>query len=44
MDKNKLQEFCQKHKNDLPDYETNRVGGTDHQPIFKSSVTLHPKT
>ena len=40
MDKNKLQEFCQKHKNDLPDYETNRVGGTDHQPIFKSSVTI----
>ena len=40
MDKNKLQEFCQKHKNDLPDYDTNRIGGTDHQPIFKSSVTI----
>jgi len=40
MDKNKLQEFCQKHKNDLPDYETNRIGGEDHQPIFKSSVTI----
>jgi hypothetical protein len=38
--KNKLQEYYQKQKKALPTYKSNRVGGTDHKPIWQSIVTL----
>jgi hypothetical protein len=39
--KNELQEYMQKRKLALPTYETMRHGGTDHEPLWISQVTLH---
>ncbi len=39
--KNRLQELCQKNHLSLPRYKTGRVGGSDHNPIWKSTVTLY---
>lgn len=38
--KNQLQEFWQAHGDRLPGYETKRVGGVDHKPLYQSTVTL----
>jgi hypothetical protein len=38
--KNKLQEHFQKNKQELPKYNTMRIGGDDHNPIWKSKVLL----
>jgi hypothetical protein len=40
MEKNILQEYFQKNSLPLPKYETKRYGGVDHEPMFKSAVTL----
>ena len=39
--KNELQEYMQKHRLALPTYETMRHGGSDHDPLWISQVTLH---
>ncbi len=36
--KNKLQEIIQRDGGPIPKYITSRIGGTEHQPIFKSLV------
>jgi len=36
----KLQEIVQGKTKELPQYKTEKVGGTDHDPIFLSTVTL----
>lgn len=38
--KNLLQEFCVKHKHDLPIYDTKKVGGDSHNPEWLSYVTV----
>lgn len=38
--KNILQELYQKQKLPLPKYETVRLGGRDHRPVFVSKITL----
>ena len=38
--KNELQMIFQKQKQTLPTYDTKRVGGADHMPIFSSTVRL----
>ena len=40
MSKNKLQEYFQAKNQPLPVYETLKIGGSDHKPIFWSTVTL----
>jgi hypothetical protein len=40
MSKNQLQEHFQKLKQELPKYNTVRVGGQDHKPIWVSTVIL----
>ena len=44
MGKNMLQEYCQKVKIPLPVYETWKLEGPSHQPVFQSMVrvTGHP--
>lgn len=39
--RNKLQEMYQKKQLPLPTYQTIRCGGVDHQPLWKSTVTLY---
>lgn len=39
-----VNEFCQKNKLLLPQYDTKRVGGHDHDPIWESRLTLLNKT
>jgi ribonuclease III len=39
--KNILQEYFQKNNLELPKYKTQRLGGSDHQPVFVSEVTLY---
>lgn len=39
--KNILQEYFQKNRLELPKYKTQRLGGSDHQPVFVSEVILH---
>ena len=39
--KNDLQEFLQKHKKPFPKYSTSRVGGNDHDPMWRSKVILY---
>lgn len=38
--KNDLQEYCQKRRWALPKYITERCGGSDHQPLWRSTVDL----
>ena len=42
--KNVLQEFCQKHRLPLPVYDAQRIGGTDHVPQFKCTVTINGRS
>jgi hypothetical protein len=42
--KNNLQEHCQKNKLDIPKYNTVRIGGDDHNPIWQSDLTVFNKT
>ena len=42
--KNKLQEFLQKNKLPLPKYETERIGGPDNDPIFRTTIWLDEYT
>lgn len=37
--KNQLQEIFQKRKLSLPIYNINRIGGTDHQPLWQATIT-----
>jgi hypothetical protein len=37
--KNSIQEYYQKRKQSLPEYTSVRVGGTDNEPLWQSSVT-----
>jgi len=39
--KNRLQEYFQKNQLPLPQYISVRNGGSDHQPLWKSTVTLY---
>lgn len=39
--KNRLQEYFQKQGKPLPQYETVRVDGTDHRPVWQSCVHLY---
>jgi hypothetical protein len=39
--KNRLQEYYQKEFGILPKYQTYRQGGSDHQPLWQSSLILH---
>ncbi len=41
--KNLLQEFCQKSKLDTPKYNTVRIGGDDHNPIWKADLMVFDK-
>lgn len=41
MYKNKLQEFCQKKRLDLPIYNTIRLESKDHKPRFVSNVKIN---
>lgn len=41
ISKNTLQEYCQGRKLPLPSYKTIRVGGSDHAPTWKSTVTIY---
>lgn len=41
--KNKLQEFYQKQGLPLPKYETLRLGGPDHKPVWQSRITTPDK-
>jgi hypothetical protein len=41
--KNKLQEYCQKNKLGFPTYSTQRCGGSNHKPLFESTLTLNEK-
>ena len=40
MYKTILQEFCQKYHNPVPVYDTKFIGGSPHQPQYKSTVTV----
>jgi hypothetical protein len=42
--KNRLQEYCQKNKLEIPRYETNRTGGIDNKPEWASCVNIFNKT
>lgn len=42
--KNKLQEFCQKHKFPIPEYFTSRSGGSDNDPEWSSSLVYQGVT
>jgi hypothetical protein len=42
--KNQLQQIFQKKRLPLPKYDTIRAGGSDHKPIWRSTVTLHDGT
>lgn len=42
--KNILQEFCQKYRVPLPVYDAQRIGGTDHVPQFKCTVTINGRS
>lgn len=41
--KNNLQEYCQKRKQPLPEYTSVRMGGTDNEPLWQSSITVDDK-
>lgn len=38
--KNDLQEYFQKRSLSCPKYETEKIGGSDHQPLFQSTVSF----
>lgn len=42
--RNQIQEYCQKYKIDFPIYDTSRIGGEDHKPIWKSTTTFKNKS
>ena len=39
--KTNLHEFLQKNNIPLPIYNTNRIGGTDHRPLYSSTIILN---
>lgn len=42
--KSSLFEYYAKKRDTLPVFKTERVGGSDHQPLFQSTVTLSNRT
>lgn len=42
--KNQLQEIFQKKQLSLPRYQTIRVGGSAHQPLWQSTITIYDGT
>lgn len=41
--KSQLNQYCQKTKQSAPEYKTERIGGDDHAPSFRSSLVINDK-